>query len=175
MKGLDLCRTLQNDPQTAKIPIIVVSVTRHEVDSVLSLEIGADDYLAEPFNIKELVARIRAVLRRTRKKLPDTKVLEKGEIVIDKEKCIVYKNGKKISLTAQSYRLLCFLAERQGKVFSREQLLVAVWNNTALSGLRTIDVHIRKLRQRLEQQPSHPQYIKTLRGIGYYFDHEQTA
>jgi DNA-binding response OmpR family regulator len=173
MKGLDLCRTLKNDPQTGKIPIIIIAVTKDEVDTVLSLEIGADDYMTEPVNIKELAARINAVMRRTRTPVPDIKVLQRGDIVIDTEKCVVKKNGRRVVLTAQAYKLLRFLAEKQGKVFSREQLRDEVWNRTTFVGLRTIDVHIRKLREKLEQNPSHPQYIKTFRGIGYFFERGQ--
>jgi len=175
MKGLDLCRTLKNNPQTGKIPIIIIAVTKDEVDTVLGLEIGADDYMTEPVNIKELAARINAVMRRTQTKAPDIKILQIGEIVIDTEKCAVKKNGRRIVLTAQAYKLLCFLAERQGKVFSREQLRDEVWNRTTFVGLRTIDVHIRKLREKLEQHPSHPEYIKTFRGIGYFFERGQPS
>ena len=172
MKGLDLCRILKKDPQTATVPIIIISGSRHEIDVVLSLEIGADDYIAEPYNVRELEARIKAVLRRTHAAMPETKILKRSGIVIDRDKCTGFSNGKKITLTAQAYKLLCFLAEQQGKVFSREQLLEAVWHRSKLVGLRTIDVHIRKLRQILEKNPSDPRYIKTLRGIGYFFDQE---
>jgi len=172
MKGLDLCRTLKNDPKTAKMPIIMISERKDEIDAVLSLEIGADDYMTEPLNIKELVARIKAVLRRTHTKPPDTNFLQMGEIVIDKEQCIVRRNGERIALTALSYKLLCFLAERRGKVFSRKQLLEEVWQQTTFAGLRTVDVHIRKLREKIEQNPANPEYIKTFHGIGYFFTQE---
>jgi DNA-binding response OmpR family regulator len=170
MNGLDLCRVLKDNPKTAMIPIIVISETKQEVDAVLCLEIGADDYMAEPLNSRELAARIKAVLRRIHAKPPDTKVLQRGEIIIDKEKCIVEKNNRSIILAAKEYKLLCFLAESPGKVFSREELLKNVWNRNALGGVRTVDVHIRKLRELLEEDPAHPQYIKTLRGIGYFFE-----
>jgi DNA-binding response OmpR family regulator len=130
MNGMDLCRILKDDPQTAKIPIIVISEKKHEVDAVLSLELGADAYMSEPLNIRELAARIKAVLRRIRTKLPPDKILQRGEISINKETCTIKKNDKDIVLTAQAYRLLCYLADRAGKVFSREQLLNNVWNPT---------------------------------------------
>jgi two-component system phosphate regulon response regulator PhoB len=172
MKGLDICRAIKSDPQTNTIPLIVIAVTRHEVDAVLSLEIGADDYMSEPVNTKELAARIKAVLRRTHTKLSDTKFLQIGEIIIDKDKCTVHKRGKKITLTAQSFKLLCFLAERPGHVFTRQQLLQSVWNHANFVGLRTVDVHIRKLREKLEDDPERLEYIKTFRGIGYLFEYE---
>jgi DNA-binding response OmpR family regulator len=130
INGMDLCRILKDDPQTAKIPIIVISEKKHEVDAVLSLELGADAYMSEPLNIRELAARIKAVLRRIRTKLPPDKILQRGEISINKETCTIKKNDKDIVLTAQAYRLLCYLADRAGKVFSREQLLNNVWNPT---------------------------------------------
>jgi DNA-binding response OmpR family regulator len=130
INGMDLCRILKDDPQTAKIPIIVISETKHEVGAVLSLELGADAYMSEPLNIRELAARIKAVLRRIRTKLPPDKILQRGEISINKETCTIKKNDKDIVLTAQAYRLLCYLADRAGKVFSREQLLNNVWNPT---------------------------------------------
>lgn len=172
MNGLEICRKLKNDPQTANIPIIIISSTGDEIDAVLSLELGADDYIAEPVNIKELVARIKAVLRRTHIKLPDSTILQRGGIVIDKEKCIVQRDGRRIILTAQSFKLLCFLAERRGKVFRREQLLEEVWQQTTFAGLRTVDVHIRKLREKIERDPANPEYIKTFHGIGYFFAQE---
>ncbi|MFZ5906451.1 MAG: winged helix-turn-helix domain-containing protein [Nitrospirota bacterium] len=169
-RGLDLCRTLKHDPRTAGIPIIIISETGNEIDAVLSLEIGADDYMTEPLKIKELAARMKAVLRRANRKPQETALLERGDLVIDREKCIVMRKGKRIELTAQAYKLVCFLAENPGKVFNREQLYQSVWNQNGSVGLRTIDVHIRKLRQKLEEDPDNPRYIKTLRGIGYFFE-----
>jgi DNA-binding response OmpR family regulator len=170
MNGMDLCRILKNDPQTAKIPIIVISETKHEVDVVLSLEIGADDYMAAPLNIRELAARIKAVLRRICAPPPDTEVMQREEILIDRVKCTVQKNSRNIVLAAKEYKLLCFLAETPGKVYSRNQLLENVWNRTSPGVVRTVDVHIRKLRESIEEDPSKPKYIKTLRGIGYFFE-----
>lgn len=171
-KGLDLCRILKQDHYTAEVPIIILVEIGNEIDAVLSLEIGADDYMSEPLKIKELAARMKAILRRANKNSSDNITLERGDIVIDKEKCIVMRRGRRITLTAQAYKLLCFLAESPGKVFSREQLYRAAWNHNGAAGLRTIDVHIRKLRQTIEEDPDNPRHIKTLRGIGYFFEFE---
>jgi two-component system, OmpR family, alkaline phosphatase synthesis response regulator PhoP len=173
ISSLDVCRRLKSDARTSHVPVIIISSKRDEVDAVLSLEIGADDYVTEPLNFRELSARIKAVLRRTLTPKIQEKVLKIGEITIDTEKCKVWRSGERLEMTAQAYRLLCFLAERRGKVFSREQLRDAVWQKSPHVGLRTIDVHMRKLRQQLERSPSSPEYLKTMRGIGYFIEHDR--
>jgi DNA-binding response OmpR family regulator len=143
-----------------------------EVDKILGLEMGADDYMSKPFSPRELVARVKAVLRRTRERSVTEKILKIGDLEIDRERYIVSKGDRNIKLSATEFRLLLFLAERRGKVFSRNQLLDAVWKDEAFVEPRTVDVHIRRLRSSIEEDPAHPRYITTMRGIGYSFTGE---
>lgn len=133
---------------------------------------GADDYVAKPFSPRELVARVKAVFRRTADKPLSADIIEAGDLVINKETYTVTRKGKSIGLSATEFKLLLFLAERKKKVFSRDQLLDAVWRDEAFVEPRTVDVHIRRLRTQIEKDPANPRYIKTMRGIGYFFDGE---
>ncbi len=170
IQGIELCRILRSDPKTAGLPIIMLTAKGEEVDRILGLEMGADDYMTKPFSPRELVARIKAVLRRSREKPVTEKIIKTGELEIDTERYIVSIKGSPVKLSATEFKLLVFLAERRGKVFSRNQLLNAVWRDEAFVEPRTVDVHIRRLRSHIEENPAHPIYIKTLRGIGYLFD-----
>jgi len=170
IQGIELCRILRNDPKTESLPVIMLTAKGEEVDKILGLEMGADDYVTKPFSPRELLARVKAVLRRSMEKPAPGKILKAGELVIDKERYTVSVRGKSIKLSATEFKLLLFLAERKGKVFNREQLLDAVWSDEAFVEPRTVDVHIRRLRAHIEEDPAHPRYIKTLRGIGYFFD-----
>lgn len=172
MSGTELCRAVRSDAKTAGLPIIMLTAKGDEVDRVLGLEIGADDYMTKPFSPRELLARIRAVLRRAAEKLPGGAALLLGDLVIDREAYSVTKAGKRLDLSATEFKLLMYLAERKGKIFSRDQLLDAVWRGEAYVEPRTVDVHIRRLRTQIEDDPSHPVYVKTRRGIGYYVDPE---
>lgn len=172
VQGMELCRILRNDPKTETLPIIMLTAKGEEIDRILGLEMGADDYITKPFSPRELVARVKAVLRRSMEKHAPEKILKAGEIVIDRERYTVYVEDKPIKLSATEFKLLLFLAERKGKVFNREQLLDAVWSDEAFVEPRTVDVHIRRLRSQIEEDPAHPRYIKTLRGIGYFFNLE---
>ncbi len=172
IQGIDLCRILRNDPKTAGLPVIMLTAKGEEVDKVLGLEMGADDYMGKPFSPRELVARVKAVLRRTREKPVTEKILKIGELEIDRERYTVTIGGKNIKLSATEFKLLLFLAERRGKVFSRNQLLDFVWRDEAYVEPRTVDVHIRRLRANIEEDPAHPRYIRTMRGIGYSFTDE---
>jgi phosphate regulon transcriptional regulator PhoB len=169
IQGIELCRILRNDPKTGSLPIIMLTAKGEEVDRILGLEMGADDYISKPFSPRELVARVKAVLRRSTEKPASGKLLKTGELEIDPEKYTVSVKGKPIKLSATEFKLLLFLAERKGKVFSRDQLLDAVWRDEAFVEPRTVDVHIRRLRANIEADPAHPKYIKTMRGIGYLF------
>jgi len=169
IQGLELCRILRNDPKTAALPIIMLTAKGEEVDKILGLEMGADDYMAKPFSPRELIARVKAVLRRTGEQ-PVAEILKTGEIEIDRERYIVTIRGRAVKLSATEFKLLLFLIERKGKVFSRDQLLDAVWRDEAFVEPRTVDVHIRRLRSNIEEDPAKPKYIKTLRGIGYFFN-----
>lgn len=171
IQGIELCRMLRNNPKTEGLPIIMVTAKGGETDRVLGLEIGADDYIAKPFSPREVIARIRAVLRRAAQRHPESKdKIKMGKLVIDRERCTVMKEGLPVSLSATEFRLLLYLVERRGKVFSRDRLLDAVWKGETYVEPRTVDVHIRRLRSRIEDDPSNPSYIKTRRGLGYYMD-----
>jgi phosphate regulon transcriptional regulator PhoB len=170
IQGMELCRILRNSPQTKSLPIIMLTAKGEEVDRILGLEIGADDYLTKPFSPRELVARIRAVLRRTGEKTAEEKVIRVGNLLINKDTYSVSKNQKPLELSSTEFKLLLYLVESRGKVLSRDQLLDAVWKDESFVEPRTVDVHIRRLRTQIEDDPAHPGYIKTRRGIGYYLD-----
>ena len=170
IQGIDVCRILRNDPKTARLPVIILTAKGEEVDKVLGLEMGADDYMGKPFSPRELIARVKAVLRRTKEKTVTEKILKIGELEIDRERYTVSIGGEIITLSATEFKLLLFLAERKGKVFARMQLLDAVWRDEAFVEPRTVDVHIRRLRSKIEKDPANPRYVKTLRGIGYFLD-----
>lgn len=172
IQGIEICKILRNDPKTTNLPIIMLTAKSEEVDKILGLEMGADDYITKPFSPRELLARVKAVLRRVEKKPIIAQKLKIKEIEIDKERYLVTLKGNPIKLSATEFKLLVFLAERRGKVFSRDQLLDAIWRDEAFVEPRTVDVHIRRLRSQIEEDASKPKYIKTLRGIGYYFDGE---
>jgi phosphate regulon transcriptional regulator PhoB len=170
IQGTELCRILRNDPKTSGVPIIMLTAKAEEVDKIVGLEIGADDYVTKPFSPMELVARVKAVLRRTTEKPVVEKILRTGDLEINRERYTVLKKGTPMKLSATEFKLLLFLAERKGKVYSREQLLDAIWRDEAFVEPRTVDVHIRRLRAHIEDDPAHPRYVKTMRGIGYLFN-----
>lgn len=170
IQGVELCRSIRSDPKTANMPIIMLTAKGEEVDRVLGLESGADDYMTKPFSSRELIARIKAVLRRTGEKRTTEKTLSIGKLFINLETHGVSKGKAPLELSATEFKLLVYLVERKGKVFSREQLVDAVWKGEAFIEPRTVDVHIRRLRTQIEDDPSDPSYIKTRRGVGYYVD-----
>jgi phosphate regulon transcriptional regulator PhoB len=179
IQGMELCRMMRSSPKTASLPIIMLTAKTEETDKVLGLEIGADDYITKPFSPRELLARVRAVLRRTgsrevpEEKKEDANVLQIGELVINGETYSVTKRDRPISLSATEFRLLQYMAQRPGRVLSRDRLLDSVWKDEAFVEPRTVDVHIRRLRAQIEDDPSNPRYIKTRRGIGYYMEGEE--
>ncbi len=170
IQGLEVCRRLRWDPATAQVPIIMLTAKGDEVDRVLGLEIGADDYVTKPFSVKELTARIRAVLRRleSRPAVGAEETLDVGGLKIDERSYEVFVNGRKVDLSPTEFRLLRFLARNPGRVYSREQILDQVWGDEAFVEPRTVDVHIRRLRAQIERGGS-PGYIVTVRGVGYKF------
>ncbi len=170
LQGNEICRILKRNPKTAALPIIMVTAKGELADRIEGLETGADDYLTKPFSPRELIARIRAVLRRTTDKTPSGAVLRIGSLSIDRERYSVTKGETPVQLSATEYQLLLYLVEHRGKVFSRDQLLDAVWHDESFVEPRTVDVHIRRLRARIEDDPSEPAYIKTRRGVGYYVE-----
>ena len=169
LQGTELCRLLKADPVLSSLPIIMLTARSEETDRVVGLEMGADDYVAKPFSPRELVARVKAVLRRVEGRAGSRHVLRTGDLVIDSETYTVTRRGERILLSATEFRLLRYLAERPGRVFGRDELLDAIWRDEGLVEPRTVDVHVRRLRARIEEDPSHPLYIRTRRGIGYFF------
>lgn len=172
VQGMEICRILRNDPTTKNIPIIMLTAKGEEIDKILGLEMGADDYMTKPFSPRELLTRIKTVMRRTSEKTADATVIRIGKLAINKETYTVTKDEKPLELSSTEFRLLQYLVERRGKVFNRDQLLDAVWKDEAFVEPRTVDVHIRRLRTRIEDDPANPKYVKTRRGIGYYVDAE---
>ena len=169
IQGLEVCKILRNKAETSSIPIIMLTAKGDEVDKVLGLEIGADDYVTKPFSIKELLARIRALLRRSEPVKGKAKIFEYGGLRIDFESHKVTVDGKSVNLSPMEYRLLKFLSQNPGRVYSREHLLDHVWGDEAFVEPRTVDVHIRRLRAQIEKNPEKPRYISTVRGAGYKF------
>ncbi|MBI5676535.1 MAG: response regulator [Nitrospirae bacterium] len=172
IQGMELCKTLKSSEETSLIPIIMLTAKSDELDKVLGLEMGADDYITKPFSPRELIARVRAVLRRTQEKPAAEKILKIGDLEINSDTYQVSKRGLPVKLSATGFKLLLYLVRKKGRVFDREMLLNAVWKNEAYVEPRTVDVHIRRLREQIEDDHSHPLYIKTRRGIGYYVDGE---
>lgn len=167
LSGLEVCRIIR---RTSNVPIIMLTAKGEDMDRVIGLELGADDYVPKPFSMRELVARIKAVLRRAKIPVASTKTKEKLEfddVVIDVVGRIVTKRGEQIDLSPKEFDLLVTLAENEGRVMSREYLLSHVWGEDFYGDDRTVDVHIRWLREKLEDDPSNPKYIQTVRGIGY--------
>ena len=167
--GFDVCRELRKTD--AVVPVIMMSARSDEIDVVVALEIGADDYVTKPLRLRELMARMAAHLRRIRTESTDSmrNRLEFRELVIDVNERRVYKTGKEVELTHTEFDLLTFLAGNAGKVLSREKILNSIWGYEYPIETRVIDVHIRNLRRKIESQPSHPYYILAVPGIGYRF------
>ena len=170
IQGMELCRILRNDPKTKYLPIIMLTAKTEEVDRILGLEMGADDYITKPFSPRELIARIKAVLRRSARALPEGKYITAGELSINTETYSVAKNKVPLNLSPTEFRLLLYLVERRGKIFNREHLLNAVWKDEGYVEPRTVDVHISRIRTQIEEDPANPVYLKTRRGHGYYFE-----
>ncbi len=169
--GLEVCKQVR---KTKNTPIIMLTAKAEEVDTVVGLEIGADDYVTKPFGMRELMARIRANLRRVDNNQMETNdedknIIEEGNLRIDIGKYEVQKNGEVIDLTHLEFGLLKFLSSQKGQVFSRETLLREVWGYEYYGDIRTIDVTVRRLREKVEDDPGKAEYVLTKRGIGYYF------
>jgi phosphate regulon transcriptional regulator PhoB len=170
IQGMELCRILKSSEDTSYVPIIMLTAKNEEFDKVLGLEMGADDYITKPFSPRELIARVKAVLRRTHEKPAKDKTVKIGELEINIDTFQVVKRGEHLKLSATEFKLLLYLVQRKGRVFNRDMLLDAVWKDEAFVEPRTVDVHIRRLRERIEDDPSQPEYIKTRRGLGYYME-----
>jgi DNA-binding response OmpR family regulator len=167
--GIQVCRLLRKD---TRIPIILLTALGGEGDRVAGLDSGADDYVAKPFGIRELLARIRALLRRVTPAAPEPAqaVLRFGEIEVDPGRREVRRGGEALHVKPQEFELLLFFAQHPGRVFSREQILDEVWGHDFAGGARTVDVHVRWLRQKIEADPANPARLRTARGSGYLFE-----
>lgn len=175
LDGIEVCRKLSNDPNTSGIPVIMLSARNEVLDKVLGLEIGADDYVTKPFSPRELSARVKANLRRIKNidkynDMSGSAELHLGNIKLDLEKFQVFVGGELVYFTPKEFKLLKLLMSNPGRVFNRDQLLDLVWGFDFASDTRTVDVHIRYIRQKIEKDPSNPQHIITIRGIGYKFE-----
>lgn len=167
--GLDLCRQIRQNRLLASTPVMFLTARGSESDRVTGLDIGGDDYITKPFSPRELVARVKAVLRRFERPLHPAKI-SAGDIEIDSGAMTVAVRGTSIETTATEFRLLEYLARHSGKVFTRDQLLDAVWRDRQYVTERSIDVYVRRLREKIEQQPDDPLYLRTVRGAGYRFE-----
>lgn len=173
MDGMDACKEIR---KTSNVPIIMLTAREDEVDKVVGLELGADDYITKPYSPRELSARVKALLRRSEMsaadsaKPEDINTITSGDVVINFDRYEVKKNGKVLEITLREFELLKFLAIAPDQIFSREVLLENVWGYEYLGDVRTVDVTIRRLREKIEDDPSMPRYIMTKRSIGYYFN-----
>jgi DNA-binding response OmpR family regulator len=164
--GLEACRMLRRDPATASVPIIMLTAKAAEIDRILGLELGADDYVTKPFSPRELVLRVKKILQRGQAVGPDKDLYSFGDLTIDNPRHLVSWRGKRIELTATEFKLLSVLAQRRGRVQSRDQLLRDVWEYNSLIDTRTVDTHMRRLREKLGPAAK---YLDTVRGVGYRF------
>lgn len=169
MDGLDVCKEIRKDSSMSNMPIIMITAKGEEIDKIIGLELGADDYITKPFSVRELVARIKAILRRTNMQIVE-KTFNIGNLTIDFGKHEVSKNESRIDLTLKEFELLEILIKNKGRVMTRDFLLDKIWGYEYVGETRTVDVHIRHLRQKIEDDDKNPAYIQTIRGIGYRFN-----
>jgi DNA-binding response OmpR family regulator len=165
--GLDICKGIRQHPELAHIPVIFLTARASETDRIVGLELGANDYIIKPFFVRELIARIKIHFRG---QSAPNRLLKAGRLELDRTSCRVHLEGAELALTATEFRLLEFLMSRPGIVFSREQLLDAVWGHDRAVTDRTVDVYILRLRQKIEKDPTNPVFIRSVRGFGYSFN-----
>ena len=167
LNGFEVCQQVRD---FSNVPIVMLTAKGEDMDKILGLEYGADDYIIKPFNILEVKARLKAIIRRTSPRVKESsKIIESGDMKLDCEGRRVYVAGKEINLTAKEFELLELLMVNANKVFGRENLLKLVWGSDYPGDLRTVDMHIRRLREKIEESPSEPKYVHTKWGVGYYF------
>lgn len=174
--GMEMLKRLRKNPDTADLPVIMLTAKSEEINKVLGLEVGADDYISKPFGIYELVARVKAVLRRSERHVASSTAKEDSDEVIAIDKIVINNtthevivDGKVVELALKEFELLYVLAKNRTRVFSRETLLDKIWGYEYAGETRTVDVHIRNLRKKIEEDDNKPKYIKTVRGVGYKF------
>jgi DNA-binding response OmpR family regulator len=164
--GLELCRWIRS---TSDLPVILLTARVEETDRIVGLELGADDYVTKPFSPRELAARVQTVLRRARPSRPPRERVAAGPLIVDAAQREARTDGRRLNLTAKEFDLLWFLASNPNRVFSREQLMHRVWGYSAALDTGTVTVHVRRLREKLEEDPSRPRYVETVWGVGYRF------
>lgn len=171
MQGMEVTKRLRSNPETASLPIVMLTAKNGEVDTILGLEMGADDYVTKPFRVRELMARVRAILRRSsmQDKNSEKETFSFKDLFIDFTSHVITLAGAPLELSPTEFKLLSFFVRRPGRVYTRNQILDHVWGDDAFVEPRTVDVHIRRLRSQIEKDMSNPQYIITVRGIGYKF------
>jgi phosphate regulon transcriptional regulator PhoB len=170
LSGLEICKEVRKDVSLNRLPVLILTAKGEEADRVVGLELGADDYVTKPFSPRELVARVKALLRRTEPGTPTEKTIEIGVLRIDPAAYKVTRGGKPVPMSTLEFRLLYFLAARPDRVFTRDQLLDGVWGTERFVTPRSVDVYVRRLREKIESDPQHPAFMKTIRGAGYLFE-----
>jgi DNA-binding response OmpR family regulator len=170
LAGLEVCKEIRRDPTLNRLPILMLTARGDEADRIVGLEIGADDYVTKPFSPRELVARVKALLRRAEPPGEVPRTIEVGALIIDPSSYRVTLAGKPVTLSTLEFRLLYYLASRPNKVFTRDHLLDAVWGTERFVTPRSVDVYIRRLREKIEADPENPVHLKTVRGAGYLFE-----
>ncbi len=170
MPGLEICKEIRRDPALNRLPILMLTARGEEADRVIGLEMGADDYVTKPFSPRELAARVKALLRRTEPADEVERAIEVGRLSIDPSSYRVTRAGKPLTLSTLEFRLIYYLAARPNRVFTRDQLLDAVWGADRFVTPRSVDVYIRRLREKIEADPENPVHLKTVRGAGYLFE-----
>jgi len=169
--GFDVCKEIKRDKDLQKTSIIMLTAKGEELDKILGLELGADDYITKPFSVRELLARVKAVLRRTNTfSEVEEDVYDSQSLKVDFERHDVYVNGAKVDLTLKEFELLQILIKNKGKILKRETLLDKIWGYEYIGETRTVDVHIRYLRKKIEEDDKNPRFIETIRGVGYRFN-----
>ncbi|HEV2305955.1 MAG TPA: response regulator transcription factor [Candidatus Acidoferrales bacterium] len=170
LSGLEICKEIRRDERLNRLPILMLTARSDEADRIVGLELGADDYVTKPFSPRELMARVKALLRRVQPPGKEVKTLEIGALSVDPVSYRAQRQGKTLALSTLEFRLLYFLASRPNRVFSRDQLLDAVWGSDRFVTPRSVDVYVRRLREKVEVNPERPEYLKTIRGAGYLFE-----
>ncbi len=175
MSGLEVCQQIR---EFSNMPIIMLTAKSEDMDKIMGLEYGADDYITKPFNILEVKARMKAIMRRSHKKssdAPKENIFVSGDLKLDTENERVFIRNREVNVTAKEFDVLHLLATNPNKVYSREKLLTMVWGSDYPGDARTVDVHIRRLREKIEDNPSVPKYVQTKWGVGYFFKNDETV
>jgi two-component system alkaline phosphatase synthesis response regulator PhoP len=169
MDGLEVLRTIRKNPRTMNLPVLMLTARNEEIDAVLGLEMGADDYIGKPFRVREFLARVKAALRRNSVKEENGEISRLWDLEINRANRTLMKNDQEVALSLKEFELIALLSSKPGRVFSRDILLQKIWGYDFVGETRTVDVHIRQLRKKIEDDDKNPEYILTVRGLGYKF------